>query len=281
MIESIITEDGVPAIAVEVGSQRWQAIIDTGFNGELELPERLRSHVNARFVGRATSLLAVNQRIEEEVFLVDFAFDGRMVRERKATFVDGDEILIGSLCCGIIGCRSIFLPGPFSSRSRMKTQSLADANERLRLTRPERVQIHAFRVLRPWSLLLKKSRIARSSPEQTQSIRGNSTGSHSVSSCFRVFRQFRGSLSSPLCRNSRCPRTVNPRSASRRCHPARVPIVAVSSSSPCFSSCRVSRANLATSRCPGGRNVSLRWRMGDRCSSRSRSNRAPASGARV
>ncbi len=80
---------------MEVGDQRWQAIIDTGFNGELELPERLRSHVNTRFVGRATSLLAVNQRIEEEVFLVDFPFDGRMVRA-QATFVDGDEILIGT-----------------------------------------------------------------------------------------------------------------------------------------------------------------------------------------
>jgi hypothetical protein len=30
----------------------------------------------------------------------------------------------------------------------------------------------------------------------------------------------------------------------------------------------VSRANLATSVCPGGRNISLRWRMGDWCSLR-------------
>src|SRR5208337_873256 len=85
---------------------------------------------------------------------------------------------------------------------------------------------------------------------------------------FRGFRQFRGSLSSSfsflslLRLISRCPRIWNPRSASLRCHPARVPIEAVSSSRPCFSSCRVSRANLATSGCPGGRNVSLRWRMG-------------------
>lgn len=95
MIEGIVTEDGVPAIRIEVGSQPWQAIIDTGFNGELELPERLRSHLNAQLVGRVTSLLAANQRIEEEVFLVDFLFDGRTVRV-QATFVDGDEILIGT-----------------------------------------------------------------------------------------------------------------------------------------------------------------------------------------
>jgi clan AA aspartic protease len=95
LINGIITADGVPVIKVEVGGQRWQAIIDTGFNGELELTERLRSHVNAQFVGRATSLLAANQRIEEDVFLVDFPFDGRMARA-QATFVDGDEILIGT-----------------------------------------------------------------------------------------------------------------------------------------------------------------------------------------
>jgi clan AA aspartic protease len=80
---------------VDVGNQCWQGIIDTGFNGELELPEQLRLHVNAQFVGRATSLLAANQRIEEDVFLVDVPFDGRTVRA-QATFVDGDEILIGT-----------------------------------------------------------------------------------------------------------------------------------------------------------------------------------------
>ena len=95
MIEGIITGEGVPAITVDVGRQRCQAIIDTGFNGELELPERLRAHVNAQFVGRAISLLAANQGVEEEVFLVDFPFDGRMLRA-QATFVDGDEILIGT-----------------------------------------------------------------------------------------------------------------------------------------------------------------------------------------
>jgi clan AA aspartic protease len=80
---------------VEIGGQGWQAIIDTGFNGELELPERIRSQMNAQFVGRATSLLAANQRIEEDIFLVDFPFDGQTVRV-QATFVDGDEILVGT-----------------------------------------------------------------------------------------------------------------------------------------------------------------------------------------
>jgi predicted aspartyl protease len=95
LIDGVITADGVPAIDLEVGGQRWRAIIDTGFNGELELPERLRPSVNAQFVGRVASLLAANQRIEEDVFLVDFPFDGATVRA-QATFVDGGNILLGT-----------------------------------------------------------------------------------------------------------------------------------------------------------------------------------------
>lgn len=42
-----------------------------------------------------TSLLAANVQVEEDVFLVDFPFDGRNVRA-QATFADGDDILIGT-----------------------------------------------------------------------------------------------------------------------------------------------------------------------------------------
>lgn len=51
--------------------------------------------MNARFIGRATSLLAANQRIEEDVYLVDFPFNGRMATA-QATFTDADGILIGT-----------------------------------------------------------------------------------------------------------------------------------------------------------------------------------------
>ena len=95
MIFGIVSSDGIPVIEVSIGGQDWPAIVDTGFNGELELPNRLRPKVNARFVGRVTSLLAANQSIDEDVFLVDFPFDGRAVRA-QATFVANDEILIGT-----------------------------------------------------------------------------------------------------------------------------------------------------------------------------------------
>jgi predicted aspartyl protease len=95
LIEGIVTEDGVPAIEVNVGNRIWLAIIDSGFNGDLELPRPLQAETNARLVGRATSILAANQRIEEDLFLVDFRFDGQDLRV-QATFSDSDQILIGT-----------------------------------------------------------------------------------------------------------------------------------------------------------------------------------------
>jgi predicted aspartyl protease len=95
LIQGIVTEDEVPVIELEVAGQRWQTVIDTGFNGDLELPDQLRPHLGAELVGRVTSVLAAGQRVEEDIFLVDFPFDGRTVRA-EATFVSGDEILIGT-----------------------------------------------------------------------------------------------------------------------------------------------------------------------------------------
>jgi predicted aspartyl protease len=95
MITGIVTGDGVPVITLEVAGESWPAIIDTGFNGDVELPDTLRSNVNAVYVGRVTSALASGQSIEEDVYLIDFPFDGKQVRA-QATFVSGTEILVGT-----------------------------------------------------------------------------------------------------------------------------------------------------------------------------------------
>ena len=95
MIAGTVTDDGVPVIMLAVAGQVWPGIIDTGFNGDLELPSILRPSLNTRFIGRMSSVLAGGQSIEEDVYLVDFPFDGRSVRA-EATFVSGREILIGT-----------------------------------------------------------------------------------------------------------------------------------------------------------------------------------------
>jgi len=94
VITGTVTEDGVPVIMLPVAGQLWQGIVDTGINGDLELPEGLRSLVNARFLGRMTSLLASGRHREEDLYLVEVPFDGQLV-QAKATFVPGQEILIG------------------------------------------------------------------------------------------------------------------------------------------------------------------------------------------
>ena len=64
-----VSDDGVPIIMVPVAGQMWPGIIDTGFNGDLELPEDLRASLHVRFIGRMSSLLASGQQIEEDVYL--------------------------------------------------------------------------------------------------------------------------------------------------------------------------------------------------------------------
>jgi len=95
VIHGTVSADGVPTITLSIASQDWTATIDTGFNGDLELPEALQNSLNARYVGRVTSALAGGQTIEEDVYLVDFPFDGK-VTQTEATFVADRQILIGT-----------------------------------------------------------------------------------------------------------------------------------------------------------------------------------------
>ena len=95
MIYGTVSVDGVPTILLSIANQDWKATIDTGFNGDLELPESLRKSLNARYVGQVTSALAGGQTIEEAIYLVDFPFDGEVV-PAEATFVVEHHILIGT-----------------------------------------------------------------------------------------------------------------------------------------------------------------------------------------
>ena len=95
MILGVVSVQGLPTIILPIAGQDWPATIDTGFNGDLELPDALRDTLNAHFVGRATVALAGGQSVEEDVYLVDFPFDGRVV-QAEATFVSGSRILLGT-----------------------------------------------------------------------------------------------------------------------------------------------------------------------------------------
>ena len=69
MITGSVTPEGIPVVTLTLAGESWTAIIDTGFNGDLELPGRLQPFVNARFLCRNRSLLAAGQIIEEDSYL--------------------------------------------------------------------------------------------------------------------------------------------------------------------------------------------------------------------
>ena len=95
MMHGAVSDRGIPIITLFIAGKKWPATIDTGFNRDLELPEALRNVLNPQYVGRVTSALAGGQTIEEDVYLVDFPFDGDIVQAR-GTFVADSDILIGT-----------------------------------------------------------------------------------------------------------------------------------------------------------------------------------------
>jgi predicted aspartyl protease len=94
-LEGEVTDDGVVQLWMEFAGRHWPAAIDTGFNGDLELPEALFATFGHVFVGIATFELAAGQQAEEDLFYVEFPFDGESVAA-STTFVLGDTILIGT-----------------------------------------------------------------------------------------------------------------------------------------------------------------------------------------
>lgn len=95
MIIGRVTDDGTPIVKLSIAGMEWNAIVDSGFNGDLELPEALRPFVNPRFEAEIISQLAGNQQIREIGYRVDFPFGGQIV-VGLATFVPGMDILLGT-----------------------------------------------------------------------------------------------------------------------------------------------------------------------------------------
>ena len=95
MIQGQVDAEGLPALLLPLAGQDWKAIVDTGFNGDLELPEPLRATVNPSLIGQAVSELAGGQTVVEDLYLVDFPFDGQTIRA-EATFSTSSEVLLGT-----------------------------------------------------------------------------------------------------------------------------------------------------------------------------------------
>jgi hypothetical protein len=66
-----------------------------GLQRHLQLPDNLRPSVNPRYITETEWQLAGGQIIDEDIYRVDFPFDGEMV-SAEATFGPGSTILIGT-----------------------------------------------------------------------------------------------------------------------------------------------------------------------------------------
>ncbi len=95
VIEGHINEHGAPLIPLRLAEQDWLAMVDTGFNGGLELPKSLADVLDAESFGIVESRLAAGIVVTEEVFLVELEFDGQ--REfTPTTFAAVNHVLIGT-----------------------------------------------------------------------------------------------------------------------------------------------------------------------------------------
>jgi predicted aspartyl protease len=86
---------GTPVLRMTIGGREWIAVIDTGFDGELELPAALATEFGNTRVGQSQTTLGGGTVIMEDLFEVVFPFDGEMV-QAQAAFALVDEILIGT-----------------------------------------------------------------------------------------------------------------------------------------------------------------------------------------
>ena len=90
-----MSREGVPIITLQIAQQILEAIVDTGFNGDVELPESLRLDIDAIPIGVVQSNLAAGRVVEEDCFLVTLEFDGER-RQVEATFAPVDKVLVGT-----------------------------------------------------------------------------------------------------------------------------------------------------------------------------------------
>ena len=95
MLHGEVTDADVPLLHLEIAGRTWPAMVDTGFNGGLELPEELFGKLPSRYLERIRSLLASGHVAEEDAYLVEFPFDG-MTAVVEATFAKTDYVLLGT-----------------------------------------------------------------------------------------------------------------------------------------------------------------------------------------
>ena len=95
MIDGIVTEEGTPVVRLELDGDSWLTVVDSGFNGALELPLELKDRLSTVPMGTVRSELAAGVLVEEESFMIVLPFDGEKVLA-QVTFADVEQALLGT-----------------------------------------------------------------------------------------------------------------------------------------------------------------------------------------
>jgi predicted aspartyl protease len=90
-----VDSEGTPVLRLNLAGHDWLAIIDTGFNGDLELPDVLAAHFGGIPSGQERSMLADGTIVIDDLFLIDFPFDNRVVKAR-VSYARARYVLIGT-----------------------------------------------------------------------------------------------------------------------------------------------------------------------------------------
>jgi predicted aspartyl protease len=82
-------------LRLNLGGKQRVAVIDSGFDGFLVLPDSLADEIRGRFRGEAEVTLGGGQVVREDLFAIEFPFDSQMLSV-EASFAPIEEILIGT-----------------------------------------------------------------------------------------------------------------------------------------------------------------------------------------
>lgn len=95
MINGFVNRTGSPLIPLRYADQDLMAVVDSGFNGDLELPETFFDAASQDFIGSVESFLAGGQQVEEDMYEVRIVFDGTPMTV-ETTFADTSMALVGT-----------------------------------------------------------------------------------------------------------------------------------------------------------------------------------------
>jgi clan AA aspartic protease len=85
----------VPITLVLPPEKEIEALLDTGFNGELVLAKKYKRRMKLTRVGSVRAELADGQIIEDDLFVADIIFDSE-AKLVLASFADSEDSLIGT-----------------------------------------------------------------------------------------------------------------------------------------------------------------------------------------